>query len=438
MICPRCKSEVNDDMNFCPQCGMKIDRCPHCHQPIVSGAKFCSHCGSSVLKNYQESHIEGYYRPLSDIPYTESYHEPEEKVDFQEIKVNKKVNKNILVIAVSIMVVLTAVSYMYIYHGPSLSNHISGGQQSTDQPKDLPLEKMEIGGMTSFATHTGNINQEGHVYQDEDIIYVVNDQGHLVSMDNKLENRKTIINDDCDYINVVGNTIYFTNDDSQLCSISTDGKDKKVVLNKEIYYLIIKDDKAYYQAQDDDLERIYVYDLKTNKETRLNNRNAYNLNVLEDKIYYTSTDGIYVVGLDGKGEEKVLDGKYYNLIYQNQKLYFLSKQATGSISRANINVYDIATRKTEVLIENTGGLMNITDEYIFYTNSSQVMKYNLKTKENTKIYSSGLCESIQIIGDKLILEVQKNSFEKDEYLMIMDFDGQNTQKLFSSQNGDFI
>ena len=209
--------------------------------------------------------------------------------------------------------------------------------------------------MTSFATHTGNINQEGHVYQDEDIIYVVNDQGHLVSMDNKLENRKTIINDDC-------------------------------------YYLIIKDDKAYYQAQDDDLERIYVYDLKTNKETRLNNRNAYNLNVLEDKIYYTSTDGIYVVGLDGKGEEKVLNGKYYNLIYQNQKLYFLSKQATGSISGANINVYD----------------------------------------------SSGLCESIQIIGDKLILEVQKNSFEKDEYLMIMDFDGQNTQKLFSSQNGDFI
>lgn len=133
-----------------------------------------------------------------------------------------------------------------------------------------------------------------------------------------------------------------------------------------------------------------------------------------------------------------MNGKYYNLIYQNQKLYFLSKQATGSISGANINVYDIATRKTEVLIENTGGLMNITDEYIFYTNSSQVMKYNLKTKENTKIYSSGLCESIQIIGDKLILEVQKNSFEKDEYLMIMDFDGQNTQKLFSSQNGDFI
>ena len=66
------------------------------------------------------------------------------------------------------------------------------------------------------------------------------------------------------------------------------------------------------------------------------------------------------------------------------------------------------------------------------------MKYNLKTKENTSIYNSGLCKSIQIIGDKLVLELQKNSFEDDEYLMIMDFDGQNTRKLFSSQNGDFI
>lgn len=438
MICPRCKSEVNDDMNFCPQCGMKIERCSHCHQPIISGAKFCSHCGNSIHTNYQESHIEGYYQPLKDIESIKPHFEEAEKVDFHDIKVNKKVNKNIVIIAVSIMVILTAIAYAYIYNGPSLSEHISGHQQVTDQPKDLPLEKMEVGGTTSFATHTGNINQEGHVYQTKDRIYVVDEDGHLVTMDNQLENRKTIINEDCDYINIVGDTVYFTNDDSQLCRISTDGKDKKVILNKEIYYLVVKNDKAYYQAQDDGLERIYVYDLKTNKETRLSDRNSYNLNVLDNKIYYTSSDGIYAVGLDGKGEEKILDGKCYNLIYQDQKLYFLSKQETGQIARASISVYDIATRKTEVLIENTSGLMNITDEYIFYANSSQVMKYNLKTKESTSIYNSGLCKSIQIIGDKLVLELQKNSFEDDEYLMIMDFDGQNTRKLFSSQNGDFI
>ena len=72
----------------------------------------------------------------------------------------------------------------------------------------------------------------------------------------------------------------------------------------------------------------------------------------------------------------------------------------------------------------------------YYTNDMNVMKYDLKTKKKTKIYS-GYITGGQIIGDKLIL-MTGGSYSDNAYQVIMDFNGENQQRLFTDGQGDFI
>ncbi|WP_050637424.1 DUF5050 domain-containing protein [Candidatus Stoquefichus sp. SB1] len=420
MICPRCKTEVNDDMNFCPQCGMKIDRCPQCGQPVITGAKYCSHCGANIQQPTKTSRLDGYYEPLSENKHTD---EPEQKEVFQDVPVNKKVNKKVIIISVSILVIASVLSYIYIYHGPSFN--LQQNQQETRK-----VEAMTIGGQTSFSTHTGNINQNGTVYQTDNKIYMCDDNGYLISMDKNLENKKTLVSEACQYINVVDNTIYYTNKNNVLCQVSTDGGNQKVVLNQKVYYVVVKNNKIYYQL-DEDNESIYVYDLKTNQATQLNKRHSYNLNVLDDYIYFTSDDGIYRMGINGQGEEKLLSGKIYNLIYQNEKLYYLT-------SDKKIQSYDINSKEVTDMTQQSAMLINMNDQYLFfYSGDYNVMRYDLKTKQTQKLYS-GIVQSGQVIGDKLILNTGMKNSKTGQYQVIMDFNGEQQQRLFVDSSGDYI
>lgn len=422
MICPRCKKEINDDMSFCPQCGMKIEKCQVCHQPIIVGAKYCSHCGSYINADFKESQMEGYYQPLSEDVYN---HVEEETTSFQDVEVSKKVNKKVVIIITVIVAIFMLVSYIYLYHGPDFTIN------SDHQKNEVTFQPMEILETTVSSSQMGNINQGGEVYQDGDMIYICDDQGYLIQMNRQLENRQTIISEQCDYINIVDDTIYYTNKQHQLCSVSTNGENKKLVLNKEIYYLVVKGDKAYYQSQDGESERLYVYDLKNNQETRLNDRKTYNPNVLDDYIYYTSIDGIYRIGHDGQGEEKIIEGDVYNLIYQDGKLYYTLSNNYQIVS------YDIDTQKTEVIVEKAYGLINMNEQYIFYmSDHADVVRYDLKTRESIRIYT-GSIEGGYIVGDKLILNTS-SSYREEQYKIIVDMNGENQQRIFTSQGGDFI
>ncbi len=47
--CPKCRSEVEEGVKFCPSCGNKLSEeinCVKCSQPMSPGSKFCPNCGS--------------------------------------------------------------------------------------------------------------------------------------------------------------------------------------------------------------------------------------------------------------------------------------------------------------------------------------------------------------------------------------------------------
>lgn len=419
MQCPRCHHELQEDMQFCPHCGLKLERCPVCHAPVLPQAKFCTYCGTSL---HQEED-NGYYQPIQDV-------EVEKKAtDFHDIPVKKKVNKKVIIISVTILAVVSIASFWYLHYGPVLTNGITQPNQQESLPED---QDIQVSGETSESSMIGNLNQNGLAAMSNDKLFICDAQNRLVMMDKDLSNQQTIVNEEVNYVQVVDNLVYYTDARHRMCSIDTNGQNQKVILDKAIYYLVIEDQKAYYQL-DEDNESIYVYDFQTRKETKLNDRASYELNVIDNTIYYSSTDGIYRISTDGKGDEKLVGGKVFNLIYQNQKLYYTSQ------SDVNIKVYDIQTQKEDTLINERSQLLNITSDYLFYqTSDMQINRYDIKSNKLTTGLYSGNVSGVFVIGDKLILNTVSSISDKNNYKVIMDFSGDHQRRLFLNDSGEYI
>lgn len=417
MFCPKCQKEISDDINYCPHCGYQIKRCPSCRQIVRDGDLFCSSCGTS-LHEKQQDHIGGYYHPLDydEVPFSN-----EEETDFRKIPVNKKVNKVVILVSVIILVILTVLSYEYLEHGPSLT-------QQTSQ-ETLPIQEMTIQGQTSQASLTGNLNQNGEAYFDGKNLYVCNQQGAIVLMDQNLAQQQTLRSKKSQYVMIYNDLLYYTNENNYFCQASLDGKDEKILISKAIYYPYIENGNLYYQLDEDD-ESLYVYHLQDQKQTKLNDRHSYCINVVENKIYYLSTDGLYCIQKDGQNDEKLLSGEFANVIYFNDKLYYLSSDG--------ICTFDIQSQKTTVIIENARQFINMTDQYIFYQSmDGSVVRYEISTQTEKTIYN-GEVEAGYVVGDKFIIKTSASLYQQESYIVIMDFDGSQQQRLFLDSQGDYI
>lgn len=423
MLCPRCKNEISEDAQFCSHCGMKIKRCPSCHQPIFENAKYCSYCGTAIHEHSKSTTIGGYYQPLNheNIEFEET-----NQTSFKDVPTNNKVKLPIIIISVVVLIVATVGSYLYLQKTKNIE--IFQDDKIVDKNDENSHQDIKVNGITSDVSLIGNLNQGGHVVLYKDKVYITNDQEQLVCMNKQLKDQKVLVDDKAEYINIVDDIIYYTDAQNQLCSIGIDGKNQKVVVKKKAFYVVVKGQKIYYQS-DTDGESIFVYDLKTNKNTQLNKRQSYNLNVVDDKIYYTSTDGIYSIGIDGKGDEKLLSGKSYMMSYYENKLYF-------STDDLEMKSYDLKSQKAENVIDEVGQFMNMNKQYIFFYSSKGLMRYDMETTKIETLYN-GSIEYCEIIGDKLIITVDQYG-SHEEYRCIMEMDGSQQQRLFQNQDGSYV
>ena len=54
--CPGCGGSLDDNVAFCPQCGVQVARsCPKCTRMIGVSDKFCSSCGANLTETAQQT-----------------------------------------------------------------------------------------------------------------------------------------------------------------------------------------------------------------------------------------------------------------------------------------------------------------------------------------------------------------------------------------------
>jgi hypothetical protein len=54
--CPNCEKKVQQDFEFCPNCGTKLRiTCPSCGKPTTAGWKVCPYCEAKLDRSESES-----------------------------------------------------------------------------------------------------------------------------------------------------------------------------------------------------------------------------------------------------------------------------------------------------------------------------------------------------------------------------------------------
>ena len=59
-ICENCNNEIEEDAEFCPNCGFKVSGedmriCPVCNSQNGPDSKFCTNCGFNLDDGYREA-----------------------------------------------------------------------------------------------------------------------------------------------------------------------------------------------------------------------------------------------------------------------------------------------------------------------------------------------------------------------------------------------
>lgn len=277
--------------------------------------------------------------------------------------------------------------------------------------------------------------------------------------------------------------------------IKTNFPSKKIFSTSRLWDIGLSSEKIVWSSRASGLKRnsIYVYNLKTNKKTKIaSTSNPFNPIICSNKIYYWKTTnfpttGLYVYDLhtkkakvlltvsrnqveakcstsyvaysdntklylyNFKTKKSILISKELNWTNRNWSLFSLNNQylvysegdSKGDVS--NLKVYHIKTKKTTTVSTNQDliyefGLYKYT--VIYHTKSSnrhKIMRYDIKTKKRKFIMSSRKIPFIQdFYGTKILwMTFSQNLPYYSGQLFIYDYKTKRkvaiTKKSFKSQ-----
>lgn len=399
MRCTNCQNEIGDHSQYCPYCGYSLNKkCPQCGHLLSSHDRYCSQCGYCIK---QESTMNGYYIPIDK--QEKEYHE----YHYENNDDREKINWKPILLSLLVLLFVTGIS---IYYLSSQDNPIE-----TSQSQDFHIDNDN-----SYTTYVGNTHLEGMSIVDQDIIYMTNNDGYLVSLDKDFNNEHVLLQESVSYLNIYNDKIYFADSQQYLSCINKDGTDKEIIIQKPVYYLLLKEDKLYYQL-DSDNESLYVLDLKTNESIKLNDCRSYCPNISDQHIYYTSIDGIYEMDLDGQNDKRIIAGEVNSLLYEDNKLYYVQNN--------QLFIYDLNTQQTETISSLLLATFIKKDDSIVAYTSKGLVIYDLKTKESKTLYASSI-DCFQVL-DNLVLVCD------DGIWQVVNEDGQ-VYSLFEDTTGNFI
>lgn len=264
------------------------------------------------------------------------------------------------------------------------------------------------------------------------------------------------------------------------CKFRMDGTKEQLIANGHASNINVVDDWIYYYGYTDSWDAQGIYKMRTDgtDRTKLNVGDSNNINdmsIVDDWIYYTafeynhdergyeyssSTYSVYKMKKDGSDIQLIDSGSdgYGNLIVTNDWIYYISgkfNQNNNSYSSEIFKMKTDGSAKQSILSGISGhiGIINITDDWIYYTeidypSSDNHALYKIRTDglEKQLIYNNEyMMNDINIVGDWIYYTKGNLEFKYDDSgLYKMRIDGSKKQLLakgfMSSVNvvGDWV
>ncbi|MDO5388088.1 MAG: DUF5050 domain-containing protein [Clostridia bacterium] len=211
-----------------------------------------------------------------------------------------------------------------------------------------------------------------------DYVYYVHedDDFHVFKMKTDGSENTEIIKQAAYYMTVYNDMIYFVNyDDNQaIYSAKTDGSDLKKIVDSQCYYSIIGDDGLLYYVDYSNGGKVTRANLDGSEQTVIDENNpvtAAYLNYYKGKLYYTNateaTEGteatyvnnIFCYDLESGSVSTILEKECADVNVSNDKIYY------SSLEDNKVYRCDLDGENEELLYDNNGIFLNVTDDYVY-------------------------------------------------------------------------
>lgn len=149
-------------------------------------------------------------------------------------------------------------------------------------------------------------------------IYGIFDYNKIIKVEGGKTEVETVYEGVCDYLQVTEDGIYFTDEKNHYCRIDNKGQNKETILEKEVFYPYqISPEFVIYQ-DDADGETLHVYNLKNGDDVKISDIVSYEPMLCGDYLYFytpgSNEDMVYMCRINmysGKKEK----AKKENLMY---------------------------------------------------------------------------------------------------------------------------
>lgn len=213
-----------------------------------------------------------------------------------------------------------------------------------------------------YGNTSGNHSNYGLAVMQDDWVYfsTISNFSYLYKISATGIEKTLLSEGDCNYINVVGDSIYFIGGTNRLTKIQTAGN-TKTELFRDI--------------------------------------SVSNICVVDDWIYYTDYNeynGLYRIRMDGKGKKKITGDRAQDYCVVGNTIYYSNILLTGGLFSISTDGND----KTR-LVEEPVMAINVVDNWIYYVNSNDgnsLWKMQIDGNNRVKLINDAV-SSINVAGD---------------------------------------
>ncbi len=161
MICRACKKEIRDDSVFCKYCGRDVQKdaerafCTSCGNKINDDSNFCSNCGAKIYPDTEEANTSNTYKANTAVKEVS-------KAGSDVInKIETKITKKNALIAVAVVIAVSAIFGFMTHNKKSVSETNSGSKTviadtSTESSKTGSKSETVINDTSTESGETGS------------------------------------------------------------------------------------------------------------------------------------------------------------------------------------------------------------------------------------------------------------------------------------------
>lgn len=149
--------------------------------------------------------------------------------------------------------------------------------------------------------------------------------------------------------------------------------------------------------------------------------NFQNIKVVDNKLYGIVNDTLYYIDLTTQEKIEILKDSIKSYYILNNKVYYSTKKG--------IYIYDIESKKQDLIIEKNAEQFIVQDEYIYIIapskTSKSVIRYSINGKDKLDITDKEIVSKMEVLDNKIYYI---NSSDKDR-IYVVNTNGKNKQKL---------